>query len=185
MTGSGEDPPLLGHQGEDVTGRDDIAWALGGIHRHGDGVGPVVGRNAGRHPLAGLNGDGEGGPVLGAVLDRHRRQAQLARPLGGDRKADQAPSVLGHEVDLVWCGELRRDDHVTLVFAILRINQDVRAALAGVLDDVFDRGDGRVAGHGRRSPASGRGSAPACRSPGSPARRPSGRRVWSPPRCAG
>ena len=90
-------------------------------------------------PSLRLDGDGEGGAVRGAVLVRHRRQAQLARPLGGDRQADQAAGVLGHEVDLVGRGELGRDDDVALVLAVLGVDQDVGAALARVLDDVLDR----------------------------------------------
>ena len=44
----------------------------------GHGVGPVVGGNAGGHPLARLDGDGERGAVARLVVAGHRRQAQLA-----------------------------------------------------------------------------------------------------------
>ncbi len=101
-------------------------------------MGPVVGGDAGGHALPGLDGDGEGGAVLGLVLHRHGRQAQLPRPRRGDRQADQAAGVLGHEVDLVRRGELGGDDDVALVLPILGVDQDEGAPLPGVLDDVLD-----------------------------------------------
>ena len=110
-------------------------------------------------PSLRLDRDGEGGAVLGAVLVRHRRQAQLARALGGDRQADQAARVLGHEVDLVGRGELGRDDDVALVLPVLGVDQDVGPALAGVLDDVLDgarSGCRRLRFMLMRSPASAR-----------------------------
>ena len=106
----------------------------------------------------------------------HRRQAQLPGALGGDRQADQAARVLGHEVDLLGRGQLGRDDDVALVLAVLGVDEDVGPALAGVLDDVLDRRDrvvvGAVVGRygSRLSHSTGRHSAPACRSRGSPGR---------------
>ena len=80
-------------------------------------------------------------PCAALVLDRHRRQAQLPRALGGDGQADQAARVLGHEVDLLGRGQLGRDDDVALVLPVLGVDQDVGPPVAGVLDDVLDGRD--------------------------------------------
>ena len=50
--------------------------------------------------------------------------------------------MLGHEVDLLGCRELGGDDDIALVLAVLGVNQDVGATVAGVLDDVLDGADG-------------------------------------------
>ena len=42
--------------------------------------------------------------------------------------------MLGHEVDRVRRGELRRDDEVALVLAVLVVDQDEHAAVARFLD---------------------------------------------------
>src|SRR5207342_3087604 len=60
--------------------------------------------------------------------------------------------------DLFGRCELRRDDDVALVLAVLGVHQDVGAAVAGVLDDLLDGRDG--AGEGvvlRRTTAADRG----------------------------
>ena len=50
-------------------------------------------------PAGGLDRHREGGAVRGAVAGRHRRQLQALAALAGQRQADQAAAVLGHEVD--------------------------------------------------------------------------------------
>jgi hypothetical protein len=146
MACADQDAAVLGDQGEDVARRNHIVGILRGIYRDRDGVGPVVGGDAGGDPLAGLDGDGERRAVARLVVGGHRRQAQLARAVGGDRQADQAAGVLGHEVDLLGRGELGRDDDVALVLPVLGVHQDVGPPVAGVLDDVLDRADGRGRG---------------------------------------
>ena len=77
VAGADQHAAVLGHQREDVARRDDVVHALGRVDGDGDGVGPVVGGDAGGDALAGLDGDGEGGAVAGLVVAGHRRQAQL------------------------------------------------------------------------------------------------------------
>ena len=55
------------------------------------------------------------------------------------RQADQAAAVLGHEVDGVGRGHLRRDHEIAFVLAVLGVDQDDHAAVAQVLDDLVDR----------------------------------------------
>ena len=73
------------------------------------------------------------------VVLRHQREAELLDPLAGQRQANQAARVLGHEVDGLGRRPLRGNDEVALVLAILVVDQDEHPALAGFLDDVLGR----------------------------------------------
>ena len=54
----------------------------------------------------------------------------------------------GHEVDRVGCGHLGGDHQIAFVFAIFVIDENEHAAVAGVLDDVFNGGNvGCIVGH--------------------------------------
>ncbi len=133
---------VLGYQRKDVPRADHILGALGQVDGHRHGAGAVMGRDAGGHALARLDGHGEGGGVLGLVLEGHGRQPQLPGAIGGDGQADQAARMLGHEIDLLGRGHLSGDDHIPLILTVLGVHENVRPALAGVLDDVFDGGNG-------------------------------------------
>ena len=76
--------------------------------------------------------------VARLVLARHVLEAQLGRPLARQRQADQAAAVLGHEVDGVGRGHLRRDHEIALVLAVLGVDQDDHAPVAQILDDLVD-----------------------------------------------
>ena len=65
----------------------------------------------------------------------------LLDTLAGQRQADQAAGVTGHEVDRVGRGELRRDDEVALVLAVLVVDQDEHAAVARFLDQFLGGGE--------------------------------------------
>src|ERR1700686_3845128 len=56
----------------------------------------------------------------------------------GRRHADQAPAMLGHEVDGVWRDFLSRHDEVTFVLAVLVVGDDDHAALPDVFETVLD-----------------------------------------------
>ena len=115
-------------------------WVLGGVDGRGDGAGAVVRGDAGGDAFAGFDRNGEGRAVARLVLARHVLEAQLVGALLGQRQADQAAAVLGHEVDGVGRGHLRGDDQIALVLAVLGIDQDDHAAVAQIVDDL---GDGR------------------------------------------
>ena len=55
----------------------------------------------------------------------------------GQRQADQAAAVLGHEVDRVGRRHLRGDDEVALILAVLVVDQDEHAAVARLVDDLL------------------------------------------------
>jgi hypothetical protein len=56
----------------------------------------------------------------------------------GERQADQAAPVGGHEVDRIGRHHLRGDDQVAFVLAVLVVDQDEHPAVAGFLDDLLD-----------------------------------------------
>ena len=137
MAGADQHAARPRDQREDVAGRDDRVRALGGVDRDRDGARAVGGADAGGDPLARLDRDGEGGLVAAAVGAAHRLEPELVDPLLGQREADQAAAMLGHEVDRVGRRHLRRDDEVALILAVLVVDQDEHAAVARLVDDLL------------------------------------------------
>ena len=139
---------VAGDQRKDMARRHDmlrpVAGRDGGLNR----MGAVGGGNTGRHAFPRLDGNGKGGLESRAVLRAHQRQAEAfdLRPL--HREADQAAPVFCHEVDSLGGRELRRNDQIALVFAVLVVAEDEHAPAAGLVDDLFRRGDSAVNGSG-------------------------------------
>ena len=126
-----------------------------GVDRDLDRAGAVVRRDAGRHALARLDGDGERGAERRLVLVGHLPQAELVAALLGEAEADEAARVRGHEVDRLGRRELRRDREVALVLAVLVVDDDDEAAGADVLDRLLDRREralGARLGHQAHAP---------------------------------
>ncbi len=126
--------------------RDDMLGALGGVDGDGDGARAIAGRDAGRHTVARLDRDGEGGFVAGAVLGAHQVEAELVDPFLAQREADQAAAMGRHEVDRGRRRHLRGDDEIALILAVLVVDEDEHAAVAGLVDDLLGRGEEGVAG---------------------------------------
>ena len=123
--------------------------ARAGVDRDLDRVGAVVGGDAGADPAGGLDRDREGGLQRRLVLGRHQVEAEPLAALGGQRQADQPARLLGHEVDRLRGGELRRHHQVALVLAVLAVADDDHAAAADLLDRLLDRRERALA---RRRP---------------------------------
>ena len=68
----------------------------------------------------------------------HEFQAEVFDPVVGQRQANQAASVLGHEIDGVGIGHLGGNDDVALVLAVLVVDEDDHAPLLDVLNDLLD-----------------------------------------------
>ncbi len=99
LAGALEHAAALGLEREDVAGLDEVVGPGARVDGDLDGVGAVVGGDAGAHALARLDRDRERGLEPGLVLGRHQVEVELVAALGGQRQADQAAAVGGHEVD--------------------------------------------------------------------------------------
>ena len=101
-----------------------------------DGVRAVGGADAGGDAVARLDAHGERGAERGAERPGccHHRQAEPADLLLGERQADEAAAVRGHEVDGLGRHELRRHHEVALVLAVLVVDEDDHLAGADVGD---------------------------------------------------
>ena len=133
-----QDAARAGPQREDVSGLDERVRSPGGVDRGLDRHRAVVRRDARRDAFAGLDGHGERGLEAALVLVGHRAELELVAALLGQAEADEAAAVRGHEVDRLRGGELRRDDEVALVLAVLVVDHDDEASGADLLDRVLD-----------------------------------------------
>ena len=143
-------PPGFARSGKTWPGWTMSCGALGRVDRDLDRVRAVVGGDAGRDALAGLDRDGEGGSVRRLVALGHHPQPELVAALAGEAEADQPAALLRHEVDRLGRRELRGDGQVALVLAVGRVDDDDHLALPDVLDRLLDRGE-RALGRNRRS----------------------------------
>ena len=126
-----------------------------------DGARAIGGRDAGRDALARLDRLREGGAIARTVESDHRLELQLAGAGAGQRQTNQSAAVARHEVYGIGRRHLRGNDQVTLVLALLGVDEHDHAAIAHVLQDLRDRGqtatafrDGvfaNVVRHGRNS----------------------------------
>ena len=146
VAGADHHAAVLSDQREDVPGGDDVVAAIIVVDGNRDGAGAVGGRDAGGDALARLDGDGEGRLVLRLVLLGHRLQAEIVHPLPGHRQTNEPAPVLRHEIDDVRARLFGRYHEVTLVLAILVVDENEHATLTGVLDHLFDRGQPALRG---------------------------------------
>ena len=130
-------PPSRATSGKTWPGETICSGPFDGVDRDRDGARAVGGGDAGGDALARLDRGGEGGFEPGAVGPAHRLQAELVDPLLGQREADQAAAVLGHEVDRVGRRHLGGDDEIALILAVLVVDQDEHAAVARLVDDLL------------------------------------------------
>jgi len=70
-------------------------------------------------------------------------QVEPLAVLLGEREAQIAARDGEHEVDALGCDELRREDQVALVLAVLIVGQDDHLARAQVGEAVFERRERR------------------------------------------
>ena len=128
-------PPGLATSGKTWPGETIASGPLADVDRDGDGARAVGGADPGRNPFLRLDRDGEGGLVAAAVGAGHRLEAELVGAVLGQREADQAAPVPGHEIDRVGGRHLRRDDEVALILAAFVVDEDEHAPVARLVDD--------------------------------------------------
>src|SRR5579863_95059 len=134
-----ERPTRPGLEREHVPRLYQLTRAGLGIDRHLNRASPVGCGYAGADPRACFDGDRERCLERRLVLCRHQIEAELVAALRGQRQADQAASLLGHEVDRLGSDELGGHRQIALVLAVLVVADHHHLALADVLDRVLDR----------------------------------------------
>src|SRR5208282_1319820 len=121
-------PPLRARSGN--------MWPRRRIDCYFDGMRTIMRRDSRGHAVARVNRLAESGPVLRGVLAGHGTDAQVFEPFFGHGQANEAASVLGHEVNGFGSDLFRGEGEIAFVLAILVVNHDDHAADA----DLFDRG---------------------------------------------
>ena len=79
-----------------------------------------------------------------AILQRHGRQLQVLAALAGERQADQATAVLGHEVDRFGGDVVGGEHQVAFVFPVFFVDQDHHATRGQLGHDFRDGRDGHA-----------------------------------------
>ena len=108
----------------------NVAWAQKvlrprlRIDRHAHSFTTVTRGNAGGHASPGLDRDCERRAVRRSVVLDHQRQIEVAAPLLGQREANESAPMLRHEVDRLRGDLLGRDAKVSLILAVLVIDND-------------------------------------------------------------
>lgn len=120
--------PVFSDQREAVTWLEKV-FRLG--FRVGQGLDrscPVVSRDScGRRLI--VNADSKGRPKRVRVVLQHLRQFQSFRDLPANTGADQAPGMLGHEVDFFRSNLASQTNHVPFGFPVFVVGHDYQAAL--------------------------------------------------------
>ena len=141
LAGANEHAAIARAQRKNVAGAREILRLRLGIDGGENRDGAIGSADAGGDADARVHGFGEGRAVDGSVDRRHEREAKLVAALFGERHADQAAAVLGHEVDGVGSDFFGGHGEVAFVFAVLVVHQDDHAALANFFDGFFDGGE--------------------------------------------
>jgi hypothetical protein len=129
LAGGPHHPPRPGAPRKDVPGPRQVVRLGERVDEALDGLGAVEGRNAGGGVFLGVDRYGERRLEMGGVVAHHQRQAELVAALFGERGADQAARLLGHEVDRLGSHLLGGDHQVALVLAVLVVDDDDHLAL--------------------------------------------------------
>ena len=138
MAGAHEHAAILGDERKHVAGADEIARAHVAIGERAHGVRALLGRNAGRQPVADVDRDGEGGAERRVVDRHHRSEVQPPRVLAGQRHADDAAAIADDEGHLLGGAKRSGDDQVALVLAIVVVGDGDDLAASESLDGVCD-----------------------------------------------
>ena len=141
VAGARQHAAVLRHQRKNMPRLHQIVG--GGIRPHGRLHSPrAVGRgNTRRNTQGSLDGNCERRTVSRTVVRDHQRQLETSTLRLGQRQADQAASVTGHEVDRLRRHEVRRQHEIAFVLAIFFVDDHDHAARANVFDDLGGRTD--------------------------------------------
>jgi hypothetical protein len=138
---------FAGRNRENVAGLNDVVSrrVLGDGNLHGQRA--VSGGNAGRHAFSRFDGNGESRAVLGLVVTCHLNQTELFATRFGQRQADQATAMLGHEIYGISGNVFGGHDQVTFVFTVFFIDQNDHAASLQFGNDFSGSSNGGMGRH--------------------------------------
>ena len=85
----------------DMPRHHDIPRTRATVDRDPDRFRAIRCGNAGRDPLASLEGDSVGNPAFRSAISRHQRDTEPPERPGNHGEADEATGVYGHEADVV------------------------------------------------------------------------------------
>ena len=138
VAGAAQHAVRHGAERKHMAGADERIGMGGGIGEQADGVGAVRGGDAGGDAVGGIHADGEGGFVAFEIAAGHLWKIEFLGACGGERRADQAAAVDGHEIDHFRGAERGGADEVGLVFAGWIIGADDHSAGGDFRDDFID-----------------------------------------------
>jgi hypothetical protein len=127
---------VLRHHRKDVPGLHDVVGLRVPGHRHPDRPGTVRGGYSRADAGGRLDRDRERGPVRRAVVAHHQREGELPATLLGEREADEAARMRGHEIDRLGRHEVGGEDEIAFVLAVLRVDEDDHPPVADFVDDL-------------------------------------------------
>ena len=141
-----------------MPGLDDVISHGVGRHCGADGVGAVVGGNAGGHAFGRFDRHREVGAHARRVADHHRTDAQALAALTGEPQADQPARLTGHEIDVLGPHLAGGHDQIALVLAVFVIEDHHHAAGGDVAQDFGNAVEGHWAlgENGRRKREKGK-----------------------------
>jgi hypothetical protein len=124
MSGAHQHAAVLGDQGKDVTGPDEIRSAAVAIGQRPNRVGSLLRRNSSGQTVAHVHRDRESGPKRGVIGGYHRVETKPARLVAGQRRTDDPRRVAYDERHFL--GRAKRGGHeqIALVLAIVVIGDD-------------------------------------------------------------
>ena len=139
MAGAHQDAAVACPEGVDMAWAAKVLGAGGGVGQSADGRGAVVHRDAcGAAVEQVVDSNGEGGSQQrGVVVDLHI-ELQLVAALLGDGGAEDTAAVFEHKVDVFGGDFLGGHDKVALVLTVFVVDHNNEAALAEILDGLFD-----------------------------------------------
>ena len=113
-----------------MTRTGQIGRTRGWIDGSENGNSSIGSADTGRRSAHRIDRFGKRSAKIGSVHRRHQWQIQLVAAFFGERQADQATAVFGHEVDRLRSCFLRSESHIAFIFAIFVIHQNDLTTLA-------------------------------------------------------
>ncbi len=137
MPGAAEHAALLGHQGKEVAGTNELFGLRGRVDDGPHRPRPLLGADP-RATRPVIHRDRERSLVRRRVVVNHRAELEPGRDIGHDGHAQLPPPMCDHELDRLGRDFLRRRDEISLVLPILVVHDDDDPTLLQGLDRFLD-----------------------------------------------